>query len=91
MHLKENIVEHFDYEAITPDVWKHIYSWYSADWSILRYVCKDRVNRYAVFLDLYPERKQLSLDLDAETFDDSESDQMLQVSVPDLLDHLKEN
>lgn len=45
MNLKENIIEHFDYEAVSPDVWRHIYSWYSADWCIMRYIISDRVNK----------------------------------------------
>jgi len=45
MNLKENIIEHFDYEAISPEVWKYLYSWYSADWCILRYLKKDRINK----------------------------------------------
>lgn len=36
MNLKENIIEHFDFEAVSPSVWKYIYSWYSADWCIMR-------------------------------------------------------
>ena len=29
--LKPNLIEHFDFEALIPEVWKHFYSWYSAD------------------------------------------------------------
>jgi hypothetical protein len=31
MKLRENLIEHFDYEALHPSVWKHLYSWYSSD------------------------------------------------------------
>lgn len=55
MNLKENIIEHFDFEAVSPSIWKLIYSWYSADWCIMRYLKRDRVNTYGVVLDLYPE------------------------------------
>lgn len=55
MNLKENIVEHFDFEAVSPNVWRFLYSWYSADWCIMRFVKRDKVNSFGVVLDLYPE------------------------------------
>lgn len=83
MFLKENIIEHFDYEAVSPDVWKHLYSWYSTDWCIMRYIKKDRVNRYALVLDLYPEKKSMQIDdgADVDGQPESESD-----SVVDLIE-----
>ena len=69
MHLKENLIEHFDYEAVTPEVWRHLYSWYSADWCIMRYVRKDFANKNGVFLDLYPESRSTPYThLEAELF-----------------------
>lgn len=29
--LKDNLIEHYDFEKLHPIVWKHLYSWYSAD------------------------------------------------------------
>lgn len=29
--LRENLLHHFDFEALSPCVWMHLYSWYSAD------------------------------------------------------------
>ena len=55
MNLKDNIIEHFDFEAVSPAVWRLIYSWYSADWCIMRVLKRDRVNTKGVVLDLYPE------------------------------------
>lgn len=55
MNLKDNIVEHFDFEAVSPTVWRYLYSWYSADWCIMRFIKRDRVNQAGVFLELYPE------------------------------------
>jgi DUSP domain len=55
MNLKENLVEHFDFEAVSPAVWKYIYSWYSADWCIMRYLKRDKMNPLGAILDLYPE------------------------------------
>ena len=34
--LKRTVVEHFDYEVVSAEVWKHLYSWYSADAAICR-------------------------------------------------------
>ena len=36
--LKENLVLHFDYVYVTKEVWNHLYSWYSADYTIFRYL-----------------------------------------------------
>ena len=56
MNLIENIVEHFDYEAVSPEVWKYLYSWYSSDWCIMRYLRRDKLNAYGLVLDMYPEK-----------------------------------
>jgi hypothetical protein len=53
MLLKENLVEHFDFVAVSAEVWKHIYSWYSADWSIVRYLKVDNTS-LKLYLDIYP-------------------------------------
>jgi hypothetical protein len=55
MNLKDNIVEHFDFEAVSTAVWKYIYSWYSADWCIMRNIKRDRTTPNGVYLELYPE------------------------------------
>lgn len=36
-NLRENIFEHYDFEALFPSVWAHLYSWYSADTQISRF------------------------------------------------------
>jgi len=51
---------HFDYEALHPVVWKHLYSWYSADIQIVRPLKKDVLNRRAMVLDLYPSESNKS-------------------------------
>ena len=53
--LKSNLIEHFDFEALYPSVWKHLYSWYSADVQIVRSLKKDVLNRHVMILDLYPD------------------------------------
>lgn len=53
--LKPNLIEHFDFESLYPCVWKHLYSWYSADLQIVRSLKKDVLNRHVMILDLYPD------------------------------------
>ena len=66
--LKNNLIEHHNYVALPPDLWKHIYAWYSADWSIVRFL--KRHSAEGVILDLYPlngsERQETALDTDGE-------------------------
>jgi len=53
--LKANLIEHFDFTSLYPSVWKHLYSWYSADVQIVRSFKKDVLNRHVMILDLYPD------------------------------------
>lgn len=39
--LRENLFEHYDFEALYPSIWLHLYSWYSADTQIARYMKQD--------------------------------------------------
>jgi hypothetical protein len=39
--LRENLFEHYDFEALQPNIWLHLYSWYSADTQIARYMKSD--------------------------------------------------
>jgi hypothetical protein len=34
LKLVPNLIEHHDFEAVCPEVWRHLYAWYGADWSI---------------------------------------------------------
>ena len=54
--IKDDLVEHFDFMAVSCEVWKHLYSWYSADWTIMRFLKRDKTNKKAYYLDLYPEK-----------------------------------
>ena len=54
VELCENLIEHFDFEALLPCIWKHFYSWYSADVQIVRLLKKDVLNHNQFLLDLYP-------------------------------------
>jgi len=55
IQLKENLIEHFDYEVVSKDVWQRLYSWFSADYCISRFLEKDNVNSKKIVLELYPE------------------------------------
>jgi hypothetical protein len=55
--VKDNLIEHFDYVAVTPDVWAFLRAWYDFDFSLLRYIKRDKMNPDKLQLVLYPERK----------------------------------
>ena len=46
MLLKDNLVEHFDFIAVSAEVWRLLYSWYSSDWCVARLLKKDRTNNH---------------------------------------------
>lgn len=78
MHLKENIIERFDFEVVSPEVWKHLYSWYSADWCIMRYIKRDKVNKQVMVLDLYPDKRNTELeDEEQDDGEDNEESEMV--------------
>ena len=35
------MTEHYDFEALYSSIWMHLYSWYSADTQIVRYLKQD--------------------------------------------------
>ena len=47
IELKDDLVEHFDFIVISCDVWKLLYSWYSADCTIVRFMRRDQTNKRA--------------------------------------------
>ena len=55
--LREDLMEHHDYEAVPPEVWKYLVAWYGfkADQTpIMRLISFDkRTNKF--FVDLYLE------------------------------------
>ena len=67
MLLKPNLIEHHDYVALPAQIWRHIYAWYSSDWSIVRFLRKD--SGIGVILDLYPN--ELPLESRCETANSS--------------------
>ena len=57
LFLKDDLIEHFDYEAVSVEVWRHLKAWYECDVNLLRFIKRDNVNRNQVYLDLYPEKR----------------------------------
>ena len=55
--LKDDLVEHFDYEAVNQLVFQYFKAWYGHDIQIMRFIKRDNVNRNELFLDLYPEKR----------------------------------
>ena len=52
--LKENLLEHLDYEAIPKHIYSHLKKWYGSDFEIIRFMKNDPVHKDQVFLELYP-------------------------------------
>ena len=42
--LKDDIIERFDFEAVSLDIWRHFKSWYDCDLALLRFIKPDKVN-----------------------------------------------
>lgn len=78
--LKDNLIEHFDFVVVSCEIWKHLYSWYSVDWTVVRFVRRDRTNKRAFFLDLYPEKSKLINEIDDNDICESDSEGKLLIS-----------
>lgn len=78
-YLKESLIEHYDYEAVSQQVWTHLYSWYSADWCISREIKRDKFNSTKIYLDLYPEDNldESEMDTNQEPLKYDQSDPIL--------------
>ena len=44
LFLKDDLIEHFDLEAVSVEVWQHLRAWYDCDFPLLRFIKQDRVN-----------------------------------------------
>ena len=51
------MAERFDFETLIPSIWVHLYSWYSADSQVVRFMKRDKLNKKQMTLDLYPESR----------------------------------
>ena len=38
MELKSGLIEHHDYVIVNNELWRYLFAWYRADWSIVRYL-----------------------------------------------------
>lgn len=57
-YLKDNLLEHHDYEAVSKEIYKNIKKWYNVDIEIIRILKADPLNNNKLFLDLYPEKRK---------------------------------
>ena len=57
LFLKDDLIEHFDFEAVNIEIWSYFKSWYDCDLQLLRFVKNDNVNSNQLYLDLYPEKR----------------------------------
>ncbi|EAR83941.1 DUSP domain protein (macronuclear) [Tetrahymena thermophila SB210] len=58
IELKENLLEHYDYEAVPKSIFCYIKMWYGVDYEIIRFLKYDASQPVdkSVYLDLYPEK-----------------------------------
>ena len=54
LDLKENLLEHHDFEALDRKVFDVLVKWYSIDFEICRVLRPDPFRHRKLFLDLYP-------------------------------------
>lgn len=60
LKLRDNLLEHHDYEAVSKQVFRYLKKWYGVDYEIVRFLKKDPIDEDRVFLDLYPEKNSLT-------------------------------
>ena len=54
--LKENLLEHHDYEAVSKNVFRYLKKWYGVDYEIVRFLKRDPLDDKKLCLELYPEK-----------------------------------
>lgn len=59
VQIKQNLIEHFDYVVVTPDVWAYLKAWYDYDFAVLRFVKRDAMQG-KLYLEVYPEDQSKS-------------------------------
>ena len=57
LELKENLLEHHDFEAVSKQVYETLSDWYGSDFEITRLLKSDPSRPNQLVLDLYPSRK----------------------------------
>lgn len=54
--LKENLLEHHDFEAISRHIYFAFYQWYGCDFEITRILKRDPSDPTKCYLELYPSK-----------------------------------
>mmetsp|Transcript_25316 Transcript_25316/g.22341 ORF Transcript_25316/g.22341 Transcript_25316/m.22341 type:complete len:112 (+) Transcript_25316:2050-2385(+) len=54
LELKENLLEHHDFVAVSNDIYEALFKWYSCDFDIPRVLRPDPAHPGKLHLDLYP-------------------------------------
>lgn len=57
LELKDNLLEHHDFEAIPQKIFDQLARWYGCDFEISRFLRPDPFRNNKLFLDLYPSKK----------------------------------
>ena len=60
LDLKQNLLEHHDFEAVGKRVFEMMNKWYGCDYEIYRVLKPDPFHDNKLYLDLYPSKLQFS-------------------------------
>ena len=63
--LKDNLLEHHDYEAVSKEIYKNLKAWYNVDIDIIRFLKVDPLINGKLHLDIYPEKRRSSNSMEA--------------------------
>ena len=61
LELKDNLLEHHDYEAVSKKIYDVLAKWYGFDFEICRMLKPDPFRENQPYLDLYPSKLKLIL------------------------------
>lgn len=56
LDLKENLLEHHNYEAVSKQIFEVFLSWYGCDYEIFRVLRPNQFSDGKMYLDLYPSK-----------------------------------
>lgn len=56
LDLKQNLLEHHDFEAVSKQVFELLQTWYGCDYEIYRVLKPDPFHDNKLYLDLYPSK-----------------------------------
>jgi len=57
-YMKDNLLEHHDYEAVSKEIYKNMKKWYNVDIDIIRFLKLDPLINNKLYLDIYPEKRK---------------------------------